>query len=106
MKHEDGSVEIGNVILAESEFAKVDADSGIVEGYANTIVADMVDDVIFPEAYADSAAKMTTTYFMHHTDMPDGVILEQKIRQSWLVGKKPVSPRISRIAEEWHPKGV
>jgi hypothetical protein len=92
VKHEDGSVEIGNVILAEAEFAKVDADSGIVEGYANTIVADMVDDVIFPEAYADSAAKMTTTYFMHHTDMPDGVILEQKIdKVGWWV-KSQVAP--------------
>jgi len=92
VKHEDGSVEIGNVILAEAEFAKVDADSGIVEGYANTIVADMVDDVIFPEAYADSAAKMTTTYFMHHVDMPDGVILEQKIdKVGWWV-KSQVAP--------------
>lgn len=78
IKEEDGKVEFGNVIFAEHGFTKIDEANHTVEGYANTVIADLVDDLILPSAYKDTASKLKKTYFMHHTDMPDGEILESR----------------------------
>lgn len=78
---DDGSTEIGNLVFADVEFSKVDAVNHIVSGYVNTVTCDVYDDIFLPEAYIDSLKehyleKGNPIYFMHHTDIAAGQLLD------------------------------
>ncbi|MCW3994916.1 MAG: hypothetical protein NWE98_02050 [Candidatus Bathyarchaeota archaeon] len=86
IKEEEDKIEVGNLILNEVGFTKIDYKDHTVEGYANVTIADLADDLIFPSAYKDSASKLTKTYFMHHKDLPDGEIVESRFDEfGWYV---------------------
>lgn len=87
----ENSFEIGNLVLAENEFVKIDDVEKTVEAYANTIVCDCEADIVLPESYRASAeAYSKPIFFMHHVDMPAGEFLSGKVDEiGWYVKSKP-----------------
>ena len=87
----DTSFAIGNMCLGMGDFAKIDELEHTVSGYANTCVADCVGDVVFPEAYKPSVLKYDKPiFFMHHTDIPAGKLVESKIDEiGWYAKTQP-----------------
>ena len=83
--------EVGNIILAENEFDKVDPNGLFVGGYANTLVCDCVGDIVLPESYKESVEKYDKpVFFMHHTDIPAGEITNKKVDDiGWYVESQP-----------------
>lgn len=84
---------IGNVNLGAGEFRKIDASNRTVAGYANTIIADQVHDVLLPESYKDSVAHYgNDIYFMHRREVHGGKITKQYIDSiGWYVESAPDS---------------
>jgi hypothetical protein len=87
----ENNFEIGNIILAENEFSKVDPNGLFVGGYANTLVCDCVGDIVLPESYKESVEKYDKpVFFMHHTDIPAGEITNKKVDDiGWYVESQP-----------------
>ncbi len=82
---------LGNMVLAERAFDKIDEETHTVSGYANTLVCDCAGDIVLPESYKESAEKYSNPiFFMHHTDIAAGKLTESKMDEiGWYVKTQP-----------------
>lgn len=106
IKQEGDVTEIGNLILFEHEFGKVDAENHEVSGYANTLICDSVDDLVLPESYKESVQSYhKKVFFMHHADLVSGHIKEDHIDEiGWYV-KSSVVDKYWPLVEDGTIKG-
>jgi len=93
---------IGNMVLGEVDFGKVDEVTHTVSGYANTLICDCVGDIVLPEAYRSSAeAYKSPIHFMHHRDIDAGDITTSKTDEiGWWVDTRPRAAFWPMIADK------
>lgn len=109
IKSSESGMEIGGLVSPPVNF-KYDAETGIVEGYANTVLVDTYADVFLPEAYKDSFIESyqkncRPIFFMHHTDIDAGELLELKFDEVGMYVKTRPYPLYAELIKQGKLKG-
>jgi hypothetical protein len=91
IKEDANGVTVGNIVLSEVAFSKIDEAAHTVEGYANTVVADTYRDVVLPVSYEDSVKDYPgDVYILHRKEVHGGRIVESHVDDiGWYVKSKP-----------------